>query len=103
MAWHVLCTSLAYQISTEAKTMKVNRQAMMVVLLLTAIGGCRAARQSGGAKVQWADGGGTKGEYKPWMDVNNQPLPRTWWWPLGSGYPWQSGSFYSDTSTPPLR
>lgn len=89
--------------------MRLNQHAMlaellMAGLLLTAIGGCTATRQRGGAKVQWADCGGTKGEYKPWMDVNNQPLPPTGWSPFNYGYPWQSGSsFYSDTSTPPLR
>lgn len=88
--------------------MRLHRQAMaaeilMAGLLLTAIGGCAAARQPGGAKVQWADCGGTKGEYKYWMDVNNQPLPRTWWSPFNCSYPWQSGAFCSDAATPPMR
>lgn len=83
--------------------MRLNRQAMMAGILLTAICGCTAAPQPGGVNVQWPDNTGTRGEYKPWMDVNNQPLPRTWWSPFGCGYPWQSGSFCSDTSTPPLR
>ena len=88
--------------------MRLYRQAklaglLMAGLTLVAIGGCRAAGQPGGANAQWPDNGGTKGEYKPWMDVNNQPLPRPRWGALNYGYPWQSGSFYTDTSTPPLR
>lgn len=88
--------------------MRLNRQAMLaeslvVGFLLMAIGGCAAARPAGGANIAWADNGGTRGEYKPWMDVNNQPLPRTWWSLFSYGYPWQAGSCYSDTSTPPLR
>jgi hypothetical protein len=83
--------------------MRLSRQAMMAGILLSVIAGCTVAREPGGANIRWVDSGGTKGEYKPWNDVNNQPLPRTWWSTRGYGPPWQSGAFYSDNSTPPLR
>ncbi len=81
--------------------MGLTRQAIMAAFLLTAMGGCAASRQSGGANVRPADSGGTN-DYRSWNDVNNQPLPRVRSSPRNNDYPWQSGT-YTDTSTPPLR
>ena len=60
------------------------------------------SRTAGGVNVQWADGGETTGEYKPWMDVNNQPLPRAGWSPFSYGYPWRADAFSNTSMLPAL-
>ena len=87
----------------QATDLRLQHGKEAVGILLTAAPGCTIARGPSGLVVHRADWRARSGEYRPWFDLNNRPLPPLNFWSCGSMYGVQPGRELPNGSLyPPL-